>query len=529
MKFTRNLNKAMGTSLLLVSLSLLCVCSLRIMAQTRDSKMTSSVTKKPNSAVASKAIAPPMPVIKQPGHTDALDVVPSSEKEKREREEMIQLLEEGLSFGGELVKINPDDVSELSLVPQQMKFVKSDLVSKAIVKEVFPFKDLVYGNMKDVGLAKDGETRNFVPEIGTTMFSKSASQEMKHSFVSLTRGYNYPIFNPIISPNGNDIVFLTGDPGSTMEPFGLHHFNTVTKKVKKVVDAYVRKREVALSPDGRYVAYVVGERKLTLQTTNLMTGDTKQVVQGDTLGFFSWLSNNEVVYSINKKHTAGEKIAYFPVLFVLDVATRKYRVLIDGGQIVSISPSNQFAIYGGIRNQSKKYSEENYVVRFRNLVSKQTKEIKRLPNNRYVPVTEVVWNSKSNKSYWMSSEIDEGAEKSATLGVKENVPFIMIHDVYEFDTETQGFKKVAHFKSRNLQIETEAKIFSISPSGQMLYIGVKEANEKATPNNPYQDVKYTIKSFDLKNRKWKNITTLKGVMGITGLTQDGKQTSLVSY
>lgn len=466
--------------------------------------------------------------------------------------------------------MNPKSTPAVPTTPEELTYLGSEETTSPRVDKSLPLKSLVYGSMKDAGSANieyNRAIRNFTPELVIQTFDTTSTKIVKYRFLSPRPENRNYIFNPVLLPNNRDIVFLFGRSDyDTDGPSGLYVFNVATKKIRKVADQYVA-RDFYPSPNGRYVGYIGLGSSITLKINDLQTGKNTLVAEGDSILIPSWLSNDELLYSLNKRHKIGDKAVLLPTNFAFNVVTGAYRVFIDVATTVNLSPDRKYAVYGSLRKPSLGVSQTNYAARFKSFPSGESKELPRIEKNLFVDVFQSHWDGSLSKLFWVMSDLDEASTKRAeghakkskfpkkpmperptehryyaldkgAVGTATKGPAILIneddfritkHKLYAFDAKTQSIGVAGNLDTQSYTEGADLNILCFSPDGQTIYFSTKEAGHNISAYTGLPERRYTIKSYNLQTRQWKDLVVLEGVMGFSGLMQDSSRTNLISY
>ena len=180
------------------------------------------------------------------------------------------------------------------------------------------------------------------------------------------------IWYPRFSSDGHHLLFKYGSPTDPEGPNILYVLDTQTKKMRQVPDPpphTLNYEYITWSPDGNYLAYVIGGNRygqvnvihgsgevyigpLTLYVVNWRTGKWLRVATNDTLrGPFRWAGAHTLLYGMMPDAQIAPSMPLArPNLYAYSLETQTSRLAMRDGFLPTPSPSGRLVAFFGAEN-----------------------------------------------------------------------------------------------------------------------------------------------------------------------------------
>lgn len=351
----------------------------------------------------------------------------------------------------------------------------------------------------------------------------SASRGISTTTYTFERSSAYSdqeVFSPVLSPNGEYILFKFGDPGSVVNRYQLYILDIKMKSLTRVVSRPLSYELVSWSPDSNYICFVdngdymgninlLGDYigPLKLYVCYWRTGKENLVIANDTIrGPFQWIAPHTLFYGVLPKtdetRTTSSPVVR-PNIYEFMVENGKSSLIIKDGYRPFPSTDGKFVAFFGSENPDNPFpllanwEEQPQGI---SLVVTKRHSSNRVPLNRegsYYPSLQ--WFPRSNHLL----SIDQIAKGSSIEA-----------QVKEWDVNTQSFRQVALLQAKNYKLTALSPSFlafslvNVSPDESKLRVIVTEIVAQGI-------FSYSLREVDLRTGAVTSVAQLKGVAGVS--------------
>lgn len=324
------------------------------------------------------------------------------------------------------------------------------------------------------------------------------------------------VFDPLLLPNGNDVLLKLGDPvarrGNPYNSYRLWIWNRQTNELKKVGTRSLFFPSLAISPDGRYLAYVGGgdaegtaseDNPLTLYLYDRNTAKESLVAQNDGLrGGFAWQNNQTLLYTslpaFDPKN--GQRPAIRPDIYSFSLENAKSRLLMrDGARPTPSSDGKRIAFFGLREGEITYPLSEEWWLRpspASLAVMESDGSGRKTYGVRSGPYPSIVW-APDNQRLFFVRQTKSSPQAQANVG--------------EWNVVSGRVRSVADLTARDAEeverswSKPQFRAVDISPDGKTLFVGVEEQTSSGTI--------HTLKAIDLQDGKSTPVASLKNDAG----------------